>query len=78
MSTNDMLLCCQRIAKNEEIKENTPEYRQFLAALEYVLIKLAKMIARDGEGATKFIEIFVYGAKNRRRSHTSGASRCEF
>jgi len=63
MSTNDMVLVLANgYAKNEEIKENTAAFQQFLAALEYVLIKLAKMIARDGEGATKFIEIIVSGA----------------
>ena len=64
MSTNDMLLVLANgYAKNEEIKEHTAAFEQFLAALEYVLIKLAKMIARDGEGATKFIEIIVSGAR---------------
>ena len=63
MSTNDMVLVLANgYVKNEEIKENTEAFQQFLAALEYVLIKLAKMIARDGEGATKFIEIIVTGA----------------
>ena len=63
ISTNDMLLVLANgLAKNEEIREKTPAFQQFLAALEYVLIKLAKMIARDGEGATKFIEIIVNGA----------------
>jgi glutamate N-acetyltransferase/amino-acid N-acetyltransferase len=65
MSTNDMLLVLANgLAKNEEIRENTPAFRQFLAALEYVLIKLAKMIVRDGEGATKFVEIIVRGARS--------------
>jgi len=64
MSTNDMLLVLANgLAKNKEIRENTSEFRQFLAALEYILIKLAKMIARDGEGATKFLEIVVSGAR---------------
>jgi glutamate N-acetyltransferase/amino-acid N-acetyltransferase len=64
MSTNDMLLVLANgLAKNEEIREKTPAFQQFLAALEYVLIKLAKMIARDGEGATKFVEIIVSGAR---------------
>ena len=64
MSTNDMLLVLANgLAKNEEIRENTPAFQLFLAALEYVLIKLAKMIARDGEGATKFVEIVVSGAR---------------
>jgi glutamate N-acetyltransferase/amino-acid N-acetyltransferase len=34
----------------------------FSAALEHLLKRLAKMIARDGEGATKFLEIQVKGA----------------
>ena len=64
MSTNDMLLVLANgRAKNEEIQENTPAFQQFLATLEYILIRLAKMIARDGEGATKFIEIVVSGAR---------------
>lgn len=65
MSTNDMVLVLANgLAKNEEIRQNTPAFRQFLAALEYVLVKLAKMIARDGEGATKFVEIVVQGARS--------------
>jgi glutamate N-acetyltransferase/amino-acid N-acetyltransferase len=64
MSTNDMVLVLANgLAKNKEIQENTPAFEQFLAALEFVLIKLAKMIARDGEGATKFIEIIINGAR---------------
>jgi glutamate N-acetyltransferase/amino-acid N-acetyltransferase len=50
------------LAKNLPIKDNSEEFRLFVAALEYVLIKLAKMIAKDGEGATKLIEIMVTGA----------------
>jgi glutamate N-acetyltransferase/amino-acid N-acetyltransferase len=38
------------------------ERRQFADALSAVCIKLAKDIVRDGEGATKFIEILVVGA----------------
>ncbi|RPI07039.1 MAG: bifunctional glutamate N-acetyltransferase/amino-acid acetyltransferase ArgJ [Ignavibacteriae bacterium] len=64
MSTNDMLLVLANgLAQNDEIQEHTPAFDQFVNALEYVLIKLAKMIARDGEGATKFVEILVNGAR---------------
>jgi glutamate N-acetyltransferase / amino-acid N-acetyltransferase len=64
MSTNDMLLVLANgLAGNDELREHTPSYEQFLAALEFVLVKLAKMIARDGEGATKFVEILVRGAR---------------
>lgn len=64
MSTNDMvLLLANGLAKNETFGESSEEFQLFCAALEYVLIKLAKMIARDGEGATKLVEIFVKGGR---------------
>ncbi len=63
MSTNDMaLIMANGQACNSFFGEDTEEYTLFLAALEYVMIKLAKMIARDGEGATKLIEVVVKGA----------------
>jgi glutamate N-acetyltransferase/amino-acid N-acetyltransferase len=50
------------MAQNRPFTEDSEEYQLFSAALEYVMIKLAKMIARDGEGATKLIEVVVKGA----------------
>jgi glutamate N-acetyltransferase/amino-acid N-acetyltransferase len=62
-STNDMaLIMANGLAKNPRCTEDSEEYKLFSTALEYVMIKLAKMIARDGEGATKLIEIVVKGA----------------
>ncbi|MEX2089549.1 MAG: bifunctional ornithine acetyltransferase/N-acetylglutamate synthase, partial [Bacteroidota bacterium] len=64
MSTNDqVLVLANGLALNAPFGENSEEFVLFSAALEYVLIKLAKMIARDGEGATKLIEIQVKGAR---------------
>ena len=64
MSTNDqVLVLANGLAKNPPLSENSEEFQLFSAALEYVLIKLAKMIARDGEGATKLVEIMVKGAR---------------
>jgi glutamate N-acetyltransferase/amino-acid N-acetyltransferase len=64
MSTNDqVLVLANGLAQNAPFGENSEEFVLFSAALEYVLIKLAKMIARDGEGATKLIEIQVKGAR---------------
>lgn len=64
MSTNDqVLVLANGLAGNAPFGENSEEFVLFSAALEYVLIKLAKMIARDGEGATKLIEIQVKGAR---------------
>jgi glutamate N-acetyltransferase/amino-acid N-acetyltransferase len=63
MSTNDMaVILANGMAGNRPLTEGSEEYSLFCAALEYVMIKLAKMIARDGEGATKLIEVFVSGA----------------
>jgi glutamate N-acetyltransferase/amino-acid N-acetyltransferase len=63
MSTNDMaIVLANGQAGNQPIKDHTEEFQLFLAGLEYVMIKLAKMIARDGEGATKLIEILVTGS----------------
>jgi glutamate N-acetyltransferase/amino-acid N-acetyltransferase len=41
-----------------------PRVGAFKAALDSLLIELAKLVARDGEGATKFIEIRVSGAEH--------------
>jgi len=64
MSTNDqVLMLANGAAGNASIVDNSEEFQLFSSALEYVLIKLAKMIARDGEGATKLIEVVVQGAQ---------------
>ncbi len=64
-STNDMaLVLANGRAENPLIAENSREYKQFEKALEFVLTELAKMIVRDGEGATKFVEITVSGARS--------------
>ncbi len=51
-------------AENSGIVKEDAEYDKFLAALELVCTSLARSIAKDGEGATKLIEITVEGALN--------------
>lgn len=59
-STNDMVVVLANgCAENKEIVENTPEYETFSQMLHTVTEDLAKKIARDGEGATKLIEVCV-------------------
>ncbi|MHA7967346.1 bifunctional ornithine acetyltransferase/N-acetylglutamate synthase [Paenibacillus sp. CAU 1782] len=62
-STNDMLVAmASGLAGNAAL---TPEHEgsgAFAAALRYVCEVLAKAIARDGEGATKLVEVQVRGA----------------
>ena len=63
-STNDMaVLLANGRSGAPEIQEGTKAHAIFSEALEYVLVRLAKMIARDGEGATKLVEIIVKGAR---------------
>lgn len=63
-STNDMVLVLANgMAGNPLLSDVTdPGYQEFCAALEKVLVELSKMIVRDGEGATKLVEIRVTGA----------------
>jgi glutamate N-acetyltransferase / amino-acid N-acetyltransferase len=63
MSTNDtVLVLANGVAGNTRISRSGRAYNQFRDALTFVCIHLAKMIVRDGEGATKFVEIRVKGA----------------
>lgn len=63
-STNDMvLILANGMAGNRKLNDpETASYQAFYSALEYLLIRLSKMIVLDGEGATKFVEIEVRGA----------------
>jgi len=62
-STNDMVVVLANgMAANTLIDAEGENYESFADALEFVCIELAKMIARDGEGATRLIECTVSGA----------------
>ncbi|HFR3342935.1 TPA: bifunctional glutamate N-acetyltransferase/amino-acid acetyltransferase ArgJ [Streptococcus suis] len=64
-STNDMVVVMSNgCSLNQEIQEGTEDYAKFVAMLELVMIDLAKKIARDGEGATKLIQVDVTGASD--------------
>ena len=64
LNTNDsMIVLANGLAENEIIlSEEHPDYPVFFEALLACAQDLAKMIARDGEGATKFLEVNVCGA----------------
>ncbi|MBS5938686.1 bifunctional glutamate N-acetyltransferase/amino-acid acetyltransferase ArgJ [Clostridium sp.] len=64
-STNDMVLVLANgLASNKEIVEKNDDYYTFIAVLNTLNITLAKMIAKDGEGATKLIECIVSNCKS--------------
>lgn len=62
-STNDMVVILSNgEAGNSLIEEKDADYQIFFEALNYVSRYLAKLIAKDGEGATKLVECLVEGA----------------
>ena len=64
-STNDSIfILANGAAANEEIKTKNEDYYRFTKALNIVTTELAKMIARDGEGASKLLEVQVEGASS--------------
>jgi glutamate N-acetyltransferase / amino-acid N-acetyltransferase len=64
-SPNDMvLLMANGAAGNESLTQGSPDYPAFEEAVEAVMRELAKEIARDGEGATKLVEVVVEEASD--------------
>jgi glutamate N-acetyltransferase/amino-acid N-acetyltransferase len=62
-STNDMVLVMANgMAGNDSLTPAHPDWELFMETLQAVSQDLAKMIAKDGEGATKLIEVEVSGA----------------
>lgn len=63
-STND---CCMLVATGQsgcEVTDGSADAQLLYAALEQLMVSLAHQIVRDGEGATKFVEVRVEQAAN--------------
>ncbi len=65
-STSDSLLLCATGASGVDVAGNA----DFAAALNLVMLDLAHQVVRDGEGATKFVEIAVTGAVSDQEAKT--------
>ena len=64
-STNDMVtVLANGLAENAEITAEGEDFDTFMKALNTVTVALCRMIAGDGEGATKLLECSVTGAKD--------------
>ncbi len=63
-STSDTAVAMASGASGVRVVRGRPEFRKFAAALGEVCQELARSVARDGEGATKLIEIHVTGARH--------------
>lgn len=65
-STNDILIVlANEMAGNKKITKKDENYYKFKEAFDHVNLSLAKQIIKDGEGAGKFIEANVKGAKTK-------------
>ena len=74
-STNDMVLVMANgLAGNTTIATEGEAYQIFFEALLEVTRELAKLIAKDGEGATKLVEIQVQGAESTDAARTIARS----
>jgi glutamate N-acetyltransferase/amino-acid N-acetyltransferase len=73
-STSDtLLLCATQQARHAAIRgADDPRLADFRRALDQVCIDLAKQLARDGEGAQKFVTIDVTGAESDRAARRIG------
>ncbi len=74
-STNDMVtILANGMAGNEMITEEGEDFTAFMEALNSVNVYLCRMIAGDGEGATKLLECTVDGAKDEETAKTVAKS----
>ncbi len=64
-STNDMVtVLANGMAENDIITAENEDFYEFMKALNTVTVALCRMIAGDGEGATKLLECKVSGAES--------------
>ncbi len=74
-STNDMVtVLANGMAGNPEITEDGEDFAVFMQALNTVTVHLCRMIAGDGEGATKLLECKVHGAADVQTAKTVAKS----
>ena len=74
-STNDTcLVLANGLAGNETITGEGEDYAAFLEALKALCVRLARMMAKDGEGARHLITCTVAGAKDEESAQTIAKS----
>ena len=74
-STNDMVtVLANGMAGNPEITSDGEDFAVFMQALNTLTVALCRMIAGDGEGATKLLECIVTGADDEQTAKTCAKS----
>jgi glutamate N-acetyltransferase/amino-acid N-acetyltransferase len=70
-STNDSVFLLANGASGKPVLTTEEEIQEFSEGLYQVCLRLAQMLARDGEGATKFITVRVCGAGSEMEAETA-------
>ena len=74
-STNDMVtVLANGMAGNSPITGEGPDFDAFMKALNTITVSLCRMIAGDGEGATKLLECITEGAADKQTAKTVAKS----
>ncbi len=74
-STNDMVtVLANGLAGNREITQDGQDFAVFMKALNSLTVSLCRMIAGDGEGATKLLECIASGAQDLETAKTCAKS----
>jgi glutamate N-acetyltransferase/amino-acid N-acetyltransferase len=74
-STSDTTaILANGLAENSPLEKGSRGLRAFARGVEAITERLAKTLVRDGEGATKLVEITVSGARNRREALAAARS----
>ena len=74
-STNDtVLIMANGLAGNNVVTQGSSHFKTFTSALSTVAAELSELIVRDGEGATKLVEVVVRRAKGKRDAERAAFS----
>jgi glutamate N-acetyltransferase/amino-acid N-acetyltransferase len=74
MSTSDAVVCLCNGAAGVTVEAGTADAQAFEQALLHVCIHMAQWLVRDGEGATKYVEIEVTGTEDDEAAKTMARS----
>ncbi len=69
-----VIIMANGLADNAGIVNEDEDYEKFKSGLELVCTSLSRLIARDGEGATKLVEIAVEGAANEEDAYKAAST----
>jgi len=72
-----VLILANGMAGNPIISEEGEAFQKFMTALKTVSVGLSKMLAKDGEGATKLLQFQILGAQDQETAHQVLNSICK-